>query len=88
MVIIVRFLCRFHTHGQAMPPVNVTNRISPTVHAGFDTDRPTFRTSNGSFFPIHPLLCAMPWIVRRLQHAPGLPGMHVRSRTPQAVPPA
>ncbi|MFI7126003.1 hypothetical protein ACIBQ1_09935 [Nonomuraea sp. NPDC050153] len=43
---------RFHTHGHAIPHVQAIHMTSPNVHAGFDTDLPTFRTSNGLSRPM------------------------------------
>lgn len=44
---MVRLRRRFQIHGHAIPMVKTIHMMSPSVHAGFDTDLPTFRTSNG-----------------------------------------
>ncbi|WP_188188062.1 hypothetical protein [Nonomuraea sp. SYSU D8015] len=52
-MIVVLLRRRAQIHGYAIPIVQHIHTISPTVHAGFDTDLPTLRTSIGLSLPIH-----------------------------------
>lgn len=49
---VVRLRRRFQIHGHAIPHVKTIHMMSPSVHAGFVVDLPTFCTFNG-LSPMH-----------------------------------